>query len=112
MKRMFILIFVAVLLFSLAACGNNEGTFSDQTINNNLSQSEGVDNSQVQQIHTNILIAYDPEPETVTRAAKLLADTLNADLIEITNDSNLQVDTYEFVLLGFDGHNQQFSPQV
>ena len=34
MKRMFILIFVAVLLFSLAACGNNEGTFSDQTINN------------------------------------------------------------------------------
>lgn len=112
MKRMFILIFVAVLLFSLAACGNNEGTFSDQTINNNLSQSEGVDNSQVQQIHTNILIAYDPEPETVTRAAKLLADTLNADLIEITNDSNLQVDTYEFVLLGFDGHNQQLSPQV
>lgn len=109
---MFILIFVAVLLFSLAVCGNNEGTFSDHTINNNLSQSKGVDNSQVQQIHTNILIAYDPEPETVTRAAKLLADTLNADLIEITNDSNLQVDVYEFVLLGFDGHNQQLSPQV
>ena len=112
MKRMLTLILVTALLFSLAACGNDEDTSAGQDINNNLLQPEGINDSQMQQTHTNILIAYDPEQETVVRAARLLADTLGADLTEITNSSNLQADAFEFVLLGFDNRNQQLSPQV
>ena len=112
MKRTLILILVAALLFSLAACGNDESTSAGQTVNNDLPQSEDVNDNQTQQTRTNILIAYDSEQEAVVRAASLLADTLSADLIEITDDSNLQADAYEFVLMGFDARDQQLSPQI
>ena len=112
MKRTLILILVAALLFSLAACGNDESTSAGQTVNNYLPQSEDVNDNQTQQTRTNILIAYDSQQEAVVRAASLLADTLSADLIEITDDSNLQADAYEFVLMGFDARDQQLSPQI
>ena len=112
MKRTLILILVAALLFSLAAYGNDESTSAGQTVNNDLPQSEDVNDNQTQQARTNILIAYDSEQEAVVRAASLLADTLSADLIEITDDSNLQADAYEFVLMGFDARDQQLSPQM
>lgn len=35
------------------------------------------------------------------QAAEILADALSGDLLEVENDSGLQADAYEYVLLGF-----------
>lgn len=61
---------------------------------------------------TNILVAYDPDQETVRWAADVLTDALGADQAEIGADTSVQADAYEFIFLGFAAKDNELPETV
>lgn len=99
MKRTLALLLAVLLCLCLAACqsagSENSAPATDVGVSEN---TESLDSRQED---SNILVAYDPAQETVAQAAEILADTLSGDLWDVQNDTGLQADAYENVLLGF-----------
>ena len=99
MKRTLALLLAVLLCLCLAACqskgSENSASATDVGVSEN---TESLDSRQED---SNILVAYDPAQETVAQAAEILADTLAGDLWNVENDTGLQADAYEYVLLGF-----------
>lgn len=107
MKRLLAVLSVMAVLFSLAACISEDAGHFSLDAGSSASQAESSDNGDREQSGGNVLIAYDSAREGVAQAAEILADALSGDLLEVENDSGLQADAYEYVLLGFapDGDN-------
>ena len=101
MKRLLAVLSVMAVLFSLAACISEDAGHFSLDAGSGASQAESSDNGDREQSGGNVLIAYDSAREGVAQAAEILADALSGDLLEVENDSGLQADAYEYVLLGF-----------
>lgn len=101
MKRLLAVLSVMAVLFSLAACISEDAGHFSLDAGSSASQAESSDNGDREQSGGNVLIAYDSAREGVAQAAEILADALSGDLLEVENDSGLQADAYEYVLLGF-----------
>ena len=99
MKRTLALLLAVLLCLCLAACrSESAGHFALDT---GSGASSRISSRDGEQRNGHILIAYDPARETVAQAAEILADTLSGDLWDVQNDTGLQADAYENVLLGF-----------
>ena len=99
MKRTLALLLAVLLCLCLAAC-QSEGSENSAPATD-VGVSENTESLDSRQEDSNILVAYDPAQETVAQAAEILADTLSGDLWDVQNDTGLQADAYENVLLGF-----------
>lgn len=99
MKRTLALLLAVLLCFCLAACrSESAGHFALDT---GSGDSSSISSRDGEQRNGHILVAYDPAQETVAQAAEILADTLAGDLWNVENNTGLQADAYEYVLLGF-----------
>lgn len=99
MKRTLALLLAILVCLCLAACRSGGSENSAPATDAGVSEStESLDSRQED---SNILVAYDPAQESVAQAAEILADTLAGNLWDVQNDTGLQVDAYEYVLLGF-----------
>ena len=99
MKRTLALLLAVLLCLCLAAC-QSEGSENSAPATD-VGVSENTESLDSRQEDSSILVAYDPAQETVAQAAEILADTLSGDLWDVENDTGLQADAYEYVLLGF-----------
>ena len=99
MKRTLALLLAILVCLCLAACRSGGSENSAPATDAGVSEStESLDSRQED---SNILVAYDPAQESVAQAAEILADALSGDLWDVQNDTGLQADAYEYVLLGF-----------
>lgn len=99
MKRTLAFLLAVLLSLSLTAChSESAGHFALDT---GSGVSENTSSRDREQGNGNVLVAYDPAQGSVAQAAEILADTLAGDLWNVENDTGLQADAYEYVLLGF-----------
>lgn len=110
MKRTLAFLLAVLLGLSLTACrSESAGHFALDT---GSGVSENTSSRNMEQKNSHILIAYDPAQELVTQAAEILADTLAGDLWDVENDTGLQADAYEYVLLGFAASGDTLPPTI
>lgn len=99
MKRTWSFLLAGLMCLSLTACRSQDaGHFALDTGGDVSESTESLDSGQRE---GNVLVAYDPAQKSVTQAAEVLADALSGNLWDVENDSGLQTDAYEYVLLGF-----------
>ena len=100
MKRVFALLLMVPFVLSLAACGNAQEPSSQMA---GTTSEEDYNTMEQKDSHSNILIAYasTADGDAVAQAAKVLAEELGGNLLDIATDVNLEANDYEFVLLGF-----------
>lgn len=99
MKRACAILIVLIITGSLIACNSTQKLPSQTN-----STYDGDKESNLEQIHSNIVIVYTAgiKENTVEQTAQLLQDILNCDMFEIGFDMPEDFSTYEFILLGFE----------
>ena len=105
MKRTAVMIVIFSMIFCLAACSGPQR--SPQ-------QSDAPSQGNMSPQQSNILVAYvsSQENSPISRAASLLGETLNAQVLPISENPQKDYGMYEFILLGFEAENNILPEEI
>lgn len=105
MKRTAVIVFIFSIIFCLAACSGPQR--SPQ-------QSDAPSQGNMSPQQSNILVAYvsSQENSPISQAASLLGETLNAEILPISDNSQKDFTIYEFILLGFEAENNILPEEI
>lgn len=100
MKRTAVMIVIFSMIFCMAACSSPQSPAQQSA-----APSQGNIFTSPQQ--GNIFVAYvsSQENSPISRAASLLGETLNAQVLPISENPQKDYGMYEFILLGFEAEN-------
>lgn len=107
MKRTAVMIVISSMIFCMAACSSPQSPAQQSA-----APSQGNIFTSPQQ--SNILVAYvsSQENSPISRAASLLGETLNAQVLPISENPQKDYGMYEFILLGFDAENNILPEEI
>lgn len=107
MKRTAVMIVIFSMIFCMAACSSPQSPAQQSA-----APSQGNIFTSPQQ--GNILVAYvsSQENSPISRAASLLGETLNAQVLPISENPQKDYGMYEFILLGFDAENNILPEEI
>lgn len=107
MKRTAVMIVIFSMIFCMAACSGPQ-----RSPRQSAAPSQGNIFTSPQQ--SNILVAYvsSQENSPISRAASLLGETLNAQVLPISENPQKDYGMYEFILLGFEAENNILPEEI